>query len=166
MNDILLCYFNVLRLAIIKKDFPERIGYQMLTELENKCLSTLNTKFFGLKSNPNDIKTHSDNFQLTMVELYRKYKDPASVDRLLDVKKDVAEIQSEMKNNIKKVVSNIDSAKNLEVQSEKLKLIGENYKRNANNLMRQTRWGNWKMKLAVGGISGTFLGGLIYMFFK
>ena len=138
----------------------------MLNELENKSLSTLNTKFFGLKSNPNESKSHSDNIQLNMVELYRKYKDPASVDRLLDVKKDVKDIQNEMKTNIRKVVSNIESAKNLEVQSEKLKLIGEDYKRNANNLMRETRWANWKTKLAVGGISGTILGGLIYMFLK
>jgi hypothetical protein len=141
----------------------------MLSELENKTLNTLNTKFFGLKSNqsnPVDIKTQSDNIQLSMVELYRKYKDPTSVDRLLEVKRNVNDIQKDMKENIKKVVSNLDNAKNLEAQSEKLKLIGENYKKNANDLMKNTRWANWKMKLAVGGVSGTVLGGLIYMFLK
>ncbi len=138
----------------------------MLSELENKTLNTLNTKFFGLKSNPAEVKTQSDNIQLSMVELYRKYKDPTSVDRLLEVQRNVNEIQKDMKENIKKVVSNIDNAKTLELQSEKLKLIGENYKKNANDLMKNTRWANWKMKLAVGGISGTFIGGLIYMFLK
>jgi hypothetical protein len=162
------CFISKLlfNLAITQKDFPERIGYQMLTELESKSLNLLNTKFFNLRSNKEEIKTHSDNIQLNMVELYRKYKDPGNVDRLIDIKRDVDDMQRHMKENVKKMVSSIDDAKHLEQQSEKIKLMGEDFKKNAFDLSKVTRWANWKLTLAAGTLGGSFLGYLIYIFLK
>lgn len=81
----------------------------MLSELENKALKILNTKFFNLTDNSN-VKSYSDDIQLTMVELYRRYKDPSNVDRLIEIKKDVSDIQLEMKGNVKKIIHNIEDA--------------------------------------------------------
>jgi hypothetical protein len=138
----------------------------MLSELESKSLNVLNTKFFNLKSNNNDVKSHCDNIQLNMVELYRKFQDPGNVDRIVDVQRDVNEIQRHMKDNVKNIMQNLDSAEQLEKHSEKIKLMGENYKKNAEDLNKVTRWGNWKLNLAIGGIGGSLLGGLVYMFMK
>jgi hypothetical protein len=81
----------------------------MLSELENKTLKTLNTKFFNLTDN-SGIKSYVDDIQLSMVELYRKYKDPSNVDRLFEIKKDVSEIHTDMKSNVKKIMVNIEDA--------------------------------------------------------
>ncbi len=119
-----------------------------------------------MKSNNNDVKSHCDNIQLNMVELYRKFQDPGNVDRIVDVQRDVNEIQRHMKDNVKNIMQNLDSAEQLEKHSEKIKLMGENYKKNAEDLNKVTRWGNWKLNLAIGGIGGSLLGGLVYMFMK
>jgi hypothetical protein len=87
----------------------------MLGELENKTLKTLNTKMFNNYGNRNsndnsNAKSYLDETQLYLVELYRKYRDPGSVDRLHAIQKDVDTIQIEMKDNVKKMMSNIDDA--------------------------------------------------------
>jgi hypothetical protein len=138
----------------------------MLAELESKSLNLLNTKFFNLKSNNPDIKSHSDNIQLNMVELFRKYKDPGNVDRLVDVQNDVNDIQRHMKDNVKNIISNIDNAQDLEKQSDRIKLMGKDFKKNAQELNKVTRWGNWKLNLAIGGIGGSVVGYLAWMFLK
>ena len=138
----------------------------MLSEIESKSLNVLNTKFFNLKSSNTETKSHSDNIQLNIVELFRKYKDPVNVDRLVDVQRDVNDIQRHMKDNVKKMVTNLDDAQQLEKHSEKIKLMGESYRNTAKDLDKTTRWGNWKLNLAIGGLGGSVLGGLIYFFLK
>lgn len=41
------------------------------------------------------------------------------------------------------------------------------YKNNAKELKKTTRWANWKLNLAVGGVTGSAVGYFIWtMFFK
>lgn len=97
-------------ISIVKNEFPERIGYQMLSELENRTLKTLNAKFFNLNQTQNsDVKMHGDDIQLIMVELYRKYKDPASSDRLISAMNDVNDIKIDMGKNMRSMFDNISN---------------------------------------------------------
>jgi hypothetical protein len=135
----------------------------MLSELENKSLKILNTKFFKLGTT--ETKQHSDDIQLTMVELYQRYRDPSNVDRLHEMKRDVNDIKKEMDLSVKKMVKNIENATVLETKSEKIKLMGESYKKNAAQLQKSTRWANWKVTLALGGAASSAVGYLVYALF-
>jgi hypothetical protein len=102
------CFMGIYVLipAIVAVDYPQRICYQMLNELQDKSLKILNSKYFGLgekEGSKNDIQFH-------MAELYRKYTNPSNVDRLIDIRNDVSEIQLTMKDNIKQTINNIDNA--------------------------------------------------------
>jgi hypothetical protein len=81
----------------------------MLTELENKTLKSLNTKFINIKEE-DTLKPNRDEFQLNMVELHRKYCNPSNVDKLFEIQKDVKDIEIDMKKNVKNMVSNIENA--------------------------------------------------------
>lgn len=140
----------------------------MLSELEMKALMTLNTKFFNVSTQGKiDTKQYSDNIQLTMVELHRRFRDPGNVDRLHLIQRDIDDMKKDMNYNLNKMVQNVNAASALEVQSEKIKLMGENYKNNAKKLEKATRWGNWKLNLALGGAATGGIGYFIYaMFFR
>jgi len=85
----------------------------MLSELETTTLKTLNTKFYtpGITKNENsNLKSHTTEMELLMVELYRKYNDPGGVDRLFTINRDVDEIKHTMSQTVKKAMNNIDEA--------------------------------------------------------
>jgi hypothetical protein len=84
----------------------------MLTELENKTLKTLNTKFFNSKVEDNpSLKSEKDSLELMMVELYQKYKDPNKANVLYSLQTEVNGLQTQMKSNINQVIINIDNTK-------------------------------------------------------
>jgi hypothetical protein len=84
----------------------------MLTELQNKTLKTLNTKFYN--TNPNEdnsnLRSYVDEMESFMVELYRKFKDPGGEDKIFSINRDVEDIKYQMSENVKKVMHNIDNA--------------------------------------------------------
>lgn len=82
----------------------------MLSELQNKTLKTLNTKFFNLSQDKESLSASKSDIQYSMMDLHKKYCNPASVDRLYELRNDVKDIHVTMKQNLSHMISNIDSA--------------------------------------------------------
>jgi vesicle-associated membrane protein 4 len=82
-------------------------------------------------------------------QLVDKYQDTKNISVIAGVQGDVNEIHINMQDNIRKVVSNIDNAKNLEDQSNKIKNISNDYSKNAKDLERLTWWNNCKWTIII-----------------
>lgn len=89
-------------------DYPERLGYKMLADLESKSLKTLNTKLLNLGND--NTKMSKDDIQLNMAEVHRKYCNPSNVDRVYEIQSDVNVIQKEMKRNVREMMKNVENA--------------------------------------------------------
>lgn len=101
-------YKSLNKIGIINKEYPERIGYSMLAELQNKCIKKLISKIFSTENdNIDNVKPEVDNMQLNMVEIYRKYNNPAQIDTLWSIKNDVNDIKINMKKNMNTMISNV-----------------------------------------------------------
>ena len=91
--------------AITSSEYPERIGYQLIKELHDKNLKSLNSKYLnlGTEGKANDI-------QFDMVEVYRKYNNLSNMDRINAISTEVDDIKIVMKSNVNKMITNIECA--------------------------------------------------------
>lgn len=98
-------------IAIVIRDFPERIGYKMLSELEQKSLKSLNEVYLPKISQDNIqsvFKSYADDIQLSMVEFERKYRDLTRSDNIKGLQSEVNSIQITMKGNLNQMVQNLE----------------------------------------------------------
>lgn len=156
-------------LSLISSSFPERIGYRMLNELENKYLNNINELFLESLGNFNHEDDSSqkhlkDNIQLTMVELLQKYNELGSVDKITEIQEEVDSTKVVMKDNINQMIVNLDNFEKLEGQTDLLKMRALEFKDNTKEVKKASAWGNKKMTIAVGGIGATAILLLILKF--
>ena len=153
-------------LSIVIPNYPERIAYKMLGELENKALYDLNKNYLdkiGQEENSSFKKT-ADSIQLYMCELEQKYRDIGNVDQIKSIQKDVDEIQTDMKSNMNKMILNLELVSSLEHKSDALKQKANDYKISAKELSKATWWSNKKLTVAIGGVGLLTLGFVIFKF--
>lgn len=131
---------NVFFLLLVEMNFPERKVFELI---ENICSDNIplmvNDKGELLGSGRQMLKQIVDKFQ-------------SGSNRLSDVSSDVNEIQLEMKDNIKKVLTNVEDAKKLQESSDRIKLNSNEYKKNAKSLERATWWQNCKLNIIIGSV--------------
>ncbi len=92
-------------LAITSSEYPERIGYQLIKELHDKNLKSLNSKYLNLGT-----EVKANDIQFDMVELHRKYNNLSNVDRINAINTEVDDIKIVMKSNVNKMINNIECA--------------------------------------------------------
>lgn len=93
-------------IAIVEKDYAERVGMKMLKELEDKNLQTLNQKYLALREGGD--KQNYDNIQMHMVKLWQQYKDDVGNDQVKAALNDVQEIKLLVNDGIQKTISNLN----------------------------------------------------------
>ena len=77
------------------------------------------------------------------------YQEPANINKIADIQKDIDEIRVQMNDNIKKQVSGMDDVQNLEEKSNKLKSDTAEYSNNANDLKKETCIQSWKLTIII-----------------
>lgn len=97
--------------TIVVSDFPERVGYKMLSDLADKSLKPLNSVYLPKISQDNaqsEFKSNADDIQLQMVELERKNRDLTRSNNIQGIQTEVNIIQTTIKSNLNQMVENLE----------------------------------------------------------
>lgn len=131
---------NYFYLCLVDPLFPERKVFELIESINKDHVPLMiNDKGELNASGRQILKGLVDKFQILN-------------DKILDVHNDVNEIQLEMKDNIKKIISNVDDARKLQETSDRIKLNSSEYKKNAKDLERATWWQNCKLTIIIASV--------------
>lgn len=131
---------NVFFLCLVDPNFPERKVFEMIENINKDHVPMMVTEKGELNASGRQIlKTIVDKFQ-------------DGKDKISDLQNDVDEIQIDMKNNIKKIVTNVDDARKLQDTSDRIKANSADYKKNAKDLERTTWWQNCKLTIIIASV--------------
>ena len=147
---------NISFMILTNNAYPERFSYKLLMELENKSISTINKHYINKMTG--DIlalteyfKTFAKDIQLYMVELERKYRNVVENDKIKLIQEEIDDVKIDVKNNINKMLSNIELVSNLEDKSNALKEMAHEYKTGGKELKRAS-WRRNKVTVVAGGL--------------
>lgn len=120
-------------------NYPEKYVYELLDNIKNDHIPLMIDEQGGLNASGRQI----------LKKLIDKYQDVKNVSKIAELHNDVNEIQLSMNNNVRKIVNNMDNAKNLQEQSSRIKDLSADYKKNAKDLERTTWWKNCKLTIII-----------------
>ena len=131
---------NLLFIVLVDEKYPERLVFQMIDKIkEEKVLEMINEETKELNAQGIEaIKFIVDSYQ-----------EPANINKIADIQKDIDEIKVQMNDNIKKQVSGMDDVQNLEEKSNQLKSDTAEYANNANDLKKETCIQSWKLTIII-----------------
>jgi hypothetical protein len=131
---------NYFYLCLVDPSFPERKVFELIESINKDHVPLMiNDKGELNASGRQILKGLVDKFQILN-------------GKISDVHNDVNEIQLEMKDNIKKIISNVDDARKLQETSDRIKLNSSEYKKNAKDLERATWWQNCKLTIIIASV--------------
>ena len=147
---------NVSFMILTNDNYPERYSYKLLMELENKTISTINKHYINKMTG--DIlalteyfKTFAKDIQLYMVELERKYRNVVGNDKIALIQEDIDDVKIDVKNNLDRLLDNIETVSNLEDKSNALKNMAKEYKTGGKQV-RNSTWRRNKVTMVAGGV--------------
>jgi hypothetical protein len=137
-------YFSVFRndifiMVIADSEYPERIAFEYIEEINKSNIYLLINEQGQLN------KIGISNIR----SLVERYQTAGQASKLLEVQHDIEDVRIDVRNNIKKVVDNIDNAENLESKSKKIQEGSAVYGDNAKALKDATCWNNAKLWVIV-----------------
>jgi chaperonin GroEL (HSP60 family) len=147
---------NVCFMIMTNDGYPERYSYQLLMDLENKSISTINKHYINKMTG--DIlalteyfKTFAKDIQLYMVELERKYRNVVENDKILLIQNEIEDVKIDVKRNMNKMLTNIELVSNLEDKSNALKEMAHEFKRGGREV-KNASWRRNKVAFVAGGL--------------
>ena len=147
---------NISFMILTNDAYPERFSYKLLMELENKSISTINKHYINKMTG--DIlalteyfKTFAKDIQLYMVELERKYRNVVGNDKIALIQEDIDDVKIDVKNNLDRLLDNIETVSNLEDKSNALKNMAKEYKTGGKQV-RNSTWRRNKVTMVAGGV--------------
>ena len=147
---------------LIYENYPERYCYKLLTDLENKSISTLNKHYFYKINNENYLEyKFVKEIQLYMVELERYYRDIVGKDKIRLIQNDVNDMKIVIKDKMNIMVNNIELLSDLKDKALDLKNEAREFKNNGKKIKKITIWQKRKNIIIVG----SFISVLIYIGF-
>lgn len=130
---------NLFLLCLVEFNYPERKAFELIEEINKDHIPMMTAENGELNQSGRQM----------LKNLIDKFQNPQ--DKISDIQRDVNEIQLEMKDNIRKVMVNIDDAKKLQETSDRIKNNSMDYRKNAKDLERTTWWNNCKLTLIIAG---------------
>ena len=110
----------------------------MFDEVRNeKVLSMINEETKEL--NPNG--------RQSLKQIIEKYQDKEKIDKIASIQKVINEVKIEVKENINKMVENVEDVDSLEERSKELINSSTEYSDSSNEIRKITLWKNFKMWL-------------------
>ena len=147
---------NVCFMILTNDGYPERYSYQLLMDLENKSISTINKHYINKMTG--DIlalteyfKTFAKDIQLYMVELERKYRNVVESDKILLIQNEIEDVKIDVKRNMNQMLSNIELVSDLEDKSNALKDMAHEFKRGGREV-KNASWRRNKVAVVAGGL--------------
>ena len=137
-----LCTNNIFYLIVCSKDYAEYEAYRFIDYIhEKEIYSNLNLD--------NRLNQRGNELMETAIS---EFSANSSSQIMSDINKDIMEVKSTMKNNLKEVLKSTDDARSLEAQSNNIKLGALEYESNAKELKKETCWQNFKWTLILASI--------------
>ena len=129
---------NIVFIVYADGGYPEKLIFAMFDEVRNeKVLSMINEETKEL--NPNG--------RQSLKQIIEKYKDKEKFDKIASIQKVINEVKIEVKENINKMVENVEDVDSLEERSKELINSSTEYSDSSNEIRKITLWKNFKMWL-------------------
>ena len=144
----------IIFLVVTKLNYPQRLVYDCVQELENYSRAKVN--FEQIKINNYDLSLNK-NFLQIFSKLYDKYTEPESIDALIKVSNKINKVKNIMHENIQFALENTTKMESIELKSEELLHFSADFKSNTTKLKNKMWWKNFKIKLIVFSIIAIIL---------
>ena len=129
---------NIVFIVYADGGYPEKLIFSMFDEVRNeKVLSMINEETKEL--NPNG--------RQSLKQIIEKYQDKEKIDKIASIQKVINEVKIEVKENINKMVENVEDVDSLEERSKELINSSTEYSDSSNEIRKITLWKNFKMWL-------------------
>lgn len=122
---------NVSYFGLVNNNYPDRLSFQMLKELEQKYSNFNNNQDLDL-------------FKKEGNKLILKYNSPEKFDKLSRAQNDVNNIKGDMQKNVDKLIDNQEDLDDLENQTQKMKNNADVFNKESKSLERVMFWKNIK----------------------
>jgi vesicle-associated membrane protein 4 len=130
---------NTFLFCQVEQNYPEKCVYELLDNINNDHIPIM----------VNEQGELNVAGRQSLKQIIDKYQDEKNVNKISGLQEDVNQIQISMNSNIRKIVNNMDNAKNLQDQSNRIKDLSADYKKNAKDLERVTWWKNFKLTIII-----------------
>jgi hypothetical protein len=132
-------------IVITESDYPERISQLLLKELKKDFVEKYEAKIVTAGEGAIKAKSMFNQFK-------NKYEDPAAVDKLSSIRREVDDTTKIMQNTIQTTLGNIEKTENLADDVETLKRNADLFGDNARSLKNDMRCQSWKNTILVSSI--------------
>jgi hypothetical protein len=130
-------------LLLAQSSYPERHAFDLIENINKDSIHLLvDAKSGELTSSGRQ----------SLKNLVDKYQDIKNISKISQIENDVKDIKLDLNENIRKVVSNVEDAKQLEDKSHRIKNNADAFKKDSKALERATWWQNCKLTIIIGVI--------------
>ena len=127
---------NIVFIVYADGSYPDKLVFTMFEEVKKEnVVSMINEETKEL--NPNG--------RQSLKQIIEKYQDREKIDKIASIQKDVDDAKIQVKNNINKIIENVDDIEVLEGKSKELRIASEDYMNSANEIRKVTIWQNFKL---------------------
>ena len=134
---------DLIFIILAQNDYPERYIFELIQKINEENISTMVN---------DETRELNPSGRQALKQLIDVYQDPKNMNRLSDIQSDVDSIKVDMKQNINKMVENVEDVNDLQNKSEALKMETSDYQKNAVEIKQITWWQNFKLWLIIGGV--------------
>lgn len=148
---------NMIYCVITKMDYPKRLVFDCMKELE----IVFNSKYSTTpKQDFKELQINSQ-FMTICKKIYDKYSNPESIDNLVQITNKVNSVKQVMHENISQSMENIIKLETIQLKSEELQQQAGIFNISARELKNKMWWKNCKIKLIIFSIVAIILGVII-----
>ena len=137
------CRPDLIYIILAHNQYPERYVFELIQKINEENIPTMVN---------DETRELNPSGRQALKQLIDVYQDPKNINRLSDIQSDVDSIKVDMKQNINKMVENVEDVNDLQNKSEALKMETSDYKKNAVEIKQITWWQNFKLWLIIGGV--------------
>ena len=134
---------DLIFIILAQNDYPERYIFELIQKINEENIPTMVN---------DETRELNPSGRQALKQLIDVYQDPKNINRLSDIQSDVDSIKVDMKQNINKMVENVEDVNDLQNKSEALKMETSDYQKNAVEIKKITWWQNFKLWLILGGV--------------
>ena len=134
---------DLIFIILAQNDYPERYIFELIQKINEENIPTM------VNDETRELNPSGRQALKLLIDVYQ---DPKNMNRLSDIQSDVDSIKVDMKQNINKMVENVEDVNDLQNKSEALKMETSDYKKNAVEIKQITWWQNFKLWLIIGGV--------------
>ena len=137
------CLPYLVYLVLVNNEYPERYVFELIQKVNDEKIPTMIN---------DDTKELNPSGRQELKKLISEFQDPRNISKIADLQSDVNSVKADMRNNINKMVENVDDVNQLQEKSEALRFESIEYKQNSYDIRRFTFWQNFKLWIILGGV--------------